>query len=336
MVIHRLQRWIRRLFGAPERGPLQGLPQQFASSPAPAPLPAPRKVSLIVLDPLMGDRGGPRMSALLRWNDPDRLVSAFTADLLEASYGYAQYHIAERILEDEFPLLADGFRYTPAEFLRCRSSGGWHRPEGVDYHALLSRYDLVARVRRGEIDEVWTIGFPYGGFYESRMAGPGAFWCNAPPLEGAGEAGRRFVIMGFSFERGVGEMLESYGHRSESILAHLFRGLPPEQNLWERFTRSEHTHPRRAEVGTIHFAPNSRRDYDWGNPGPVLSHSRAWLNFPDLSAPPQVMDAREWGQGDIRLHHLWWFRHLPHAPGSTNGISNNWWEYIVDPNRVHG
>ena len=334
MAVNRLNRWLRRLFGAPERRAAAPLPREFTPPRAAGPLPAPRKVSLIVLDPLMGEAGGPRMSSLLRWNDPDRLVSAFMADLREASYGYALYSVVERILEDDFPLLADGFRYTPAEYLRCRSSGGWHRPEGVDYRALLARYDLVPKIRRGEVDEVWTIGFPYGGFYESRMAGPGAFWCNAPPLEGVQEAGRRFVIMGFSFERGVGEMLESYGHRAESILAQVFRGLPPGQNLWERFTRSEHTHPGQAEVGTIHFAPNSRRDYDWGNRQPVLSRSRAWLNFPDLASQPESMDAGEWGQGDTRLHHLWWFLHLPHTAGDTGGISNNWWEYIVDPNRV--
>ena len=45
----------------------------------------------------------------------------------------------------------------------------------------------------------------YGGYYESIMCGPNAFWCNAPPLKGTEHANRRFVIMGFNFERGVGE-----------------------------------------------------------------------------------------------------------------------------------
>jgi hypothetical protein len=38
----------------------------------------------------------------------------------------------------------------------------------------------------------------------------------------------------------------------------------------------------------------------------------------------------------MRLHHLWWLRHLPHAAGATNGVSNNWWEYLAlarDPDR---
>jgi hypothetical protein len=30
-----------------------------------------------------------------------------------------------------------------------------------------------------------------------------------------------------------------------------------------------------------------------------------------------------------RAHHIWWFSHIPKIPGETDGISNNWWEYIA-------
>ena len=40
-----------------------------------------------------------------------------------------------------------------------------------------------------------------------------------------GPAARRFVIMGYNYQRGVGEMLESFGHRSESILEKTFARL---------------------------------------------------------------------------------------------------------------
>ena len=91
------------------------------------------------------------------------------------------------------------------------------------------------------------------------MAGPGAFWCNAPPLEGTRQATRRFVIMGFNYERGVGEMLEDLGHRAESILSHVFRDVRGDANLWERFIRYDQKNPGRAECGNVHFAPNSQR-----------------------------------------------------------------------------
>ena len=52
-------------------------------------------------------------------------------------------------------------------------------------------------------------------------------------------------------------------------------------------------------------------------------------------APPRVVTCDEWGGGDMRLHHLWWFRHLPHVAGEVDGISTNWWTYVRDPNLVN-
>jgi hypothetical protein len=31
----------------------------------------------------------------------------------------------------------------------------------------------------------------------------------------------------------------------------------------------------------------------------------------------------------MRVNHLWWFDHIPKTTGETDGISNNWWEYIA-------
>lgn len=286
----------------------------------------------------MSAKSGVRAAQIFGWNNPDRLVTEFIADIRDASYGIVNYQIAERILVDDFLPMEDGFTYTPEEYLRCwQARRGFHLPDRVDYHHLLSVFDLENKVNHQGIDEVWTIGLPYAGFFESRMTGPGAFWCNAPPLNSSGKAKRRFIIMAFNFERTVGEMLESYGHRVESIMEFVYRKFDDsnEGNLWKRFTRHDKITPGKAEVGTIHFAPNSESDYDWGNRRNVLSHSQAWYKFPDLSTPPRMENCSEWGNGDIRDHHVWWFRHLPHVQGQINGISNNWWEYIVDPNLVN-
>ncbi len=254
-------------------------------------------------------------------------------DLTEVSHGCAQYTIVERIEVDEFPVKEDGFRYTEEEYLRVvRTRQGMHRPDEIDYYTLLHECAIIDKINAGLIDEVWTVSFPWAGFFESRMAGPGAYWCNAPPLPMTDSARRRFLIMGFNYERGVGEMLESYGHRAESILTRVFNDSPPFLNFWEKFTRYDLKYPSQAEVGNVHFAPNSRRDYDWGNPAPVLSRCRAWRNFPDLSAEPQKVDCSEWGGGDIRAHHRWLFSLMPHFLGETSGILHNWWAYIVDPN----
>jgi hypothetical protein len=177
--------------------------------------------------------------------------------------------------------------------------------------------------------------FPHAGFYESTMGGAGAFWCNAPPLKNTAGCARRFVLMGFSYERGVGEMLGAFGHRVESIMTRVFEHTTGEANLWERFCRYDQKAPGKAEVGTIHFAPNSERDYDWANPREVPSFCDSWYKFPELDTPLRAarkVSAAEWGGGDIRGHHLWWLTHLPRVAGRKNGVHNNWWQYAIAVN----
>ncbi len=292
------------------------------------------RVFALIHNPTVRAEGGRKLHQVLRWNDPDTLARQYSRDVAECSHGYAQFEIAERIEVDGFPLKQDGFRYTVDSYLHCwQSRSGFHQPDLVNYYALLDEFDVIRKVNEGAIDEVWLFGFPYAGYYESIIVGPGAFWCNAPPLTGT-PATRRFVIMGFNYERGVGEMLEDLGHRAESILTKVFEQTRGEANLWERFTRYDKTHPGRAECGNVHFAPNSLRDYDWGNPRPVVSCCDDWLNYPNFKGVTRTVNCSEWGNGDIRLHHLWWFRHFPHSEGATNSISNSWWEYVIQPDRV--
>ncbi len=299
--------------------------------------PMTRRVGMISFNPTIPSQGGKTLTEVLGWNDANSLADQFVTDIRDASHGYLDYQIVERITADRFPVKEDGFAYTADEFLRCwRSKSGFHQPDAVNYRNIIDMFDLSGKVRRGQIDEVWTFGFPYAGFYESRMAGPGAFWCNAPALVNSNESGRRYIIMAFNYQRGLGEMHESFCHRCESILEQVYRGLPAnhEQNFWKRFIRHNQSHPGKAEAGTVHYAPNSTTDYDWGNVTPVPTFCRNWVNFPDLSGAPLNLNCLEWGSGDMRAHHLWWLGLMPHVEGRTHNISHNWWEYIADPNRV--
>ena len=296
------------------------------------PTPIHRKVSVIIHAPKVGGRTLPKV---FDWNDPDQLIENFIDDMRQASYGIARFEVAERVEVDEFPIKADGFQYEPSPFSQLwRRQSGFHEPDLVDYDSLLRQFSIIEKVTSGDIDEAWLIAFPYAGYFESTMGGPDAFWCNSPPLGSTEETGRRFVVMGFNYERGVGEMMEAFGHRAESILSKVYEGRLPEDNLWERFTRYDRRHPRASEVGNMHFAPNSERDYDWGSRRLVPSACDDWYDFPHLSGERRNVDCDEWGNGDIRLHHAWWYRHLPHVEGETKGILNNWWEYILDPDRV--
>jgi hypothetical protein len=294
------------------------------------------RVLVIVYDPVMDAATGKKLSQQQNWHRVEDLATGFMADILKYSGGMARYQIVQRIDANEFPAKVDGFRYTPETLMPVlRSEASPHTPSEVDYNAILSRFKILERVAKNEIDEVWVFGFPHAGFYESTMGGPGAFWCNGPALKETDASKRRFVVMGFSYERGVGEMLESFGHRSESIMQKAFGKLTGDANLWARFTRYEKITPSKAAIGTIHFAPNSTRDYEWDCETVVKSECYDWLNnFPNFKGDFKDVNKVTWGNGDIRAHHQWWLNHLPRVAGRRNGIHNNWWQYIINPNNV--
>ena len=294
------------------------------------------RVLLVIYDPVADPATGRKLSAVMNWKRPDDLVNAFIKDITETSGGMARYQVVQRVELNEFPAKVDGYRYDPATYLAVMQGAQQpHTPSEVDYNALLTGLNALPRVARREIDEVWVFAFPHAGFYESTMCGAGAFWCNSLPQGWSVGCSRRFVVMGFSYERGVGEMLESYGHRAESILKMTFSKTSGAANLYNRFAAYEKDAPGQAAVGNIHFAPNSERDYDWNNPRMVMSACYDWLNFPRFQNDVRAVNADEWGNGDMRAHHTWWFNHIPKVAGRTSGVVNNWWQYIADPNLVN-
>ncbi len=293
------------------------------------------KVLVLNFDPAIEAEGNKRLHEVCGWHNPRWLAEQYAADLTECSNGFARYKIVAWRDVDAFPVKVDGFAYDDENYLRCwRERKGWHEPDGVDYRRLLEDFSLVDLVNSGAIDEVWLFGGPYFGYWESHMVGPRAFWCNSPPLVDK-RFHRNFVIMGFNYERGVGEMLENFGHRVESVMTRVYGRwdykVPLAQmNTWERFTLYDKVAPNNAACGNVHFAPNSERDYDWGNKRFVWSTCDDWLNYPHLKGRKRLVNCDEWGGGDIRTHHKWWLKHLPAANGvAPDGKLANWWKYVL-------
>ncbi len=313
------------------------LPCCFASSAPTAPRaqkPIKPKVLLLTYDPVIEAEGGRRLSQVLGFRNPDANTRTYVDDLRECSGGFVDYQIVDRQLLDEYPVKKDGFRYTDGSFLRAwRSRTGFHQPDAIDYHAIIRQFDVAARVDRREIDEVWIQAMPYSGLWESTMGGKGAYFCNSDPLTGI-DCRRIFVVMGFNYERGVGEMLEDQGHRTESIMRRVYGSWEPkETHMWNRFTLYDKLAPGKAACGNVHFAPNSTRDYEWGNTTPVMSTADDWLSYPNLTGKGRMMTCADWGGGEIRAHHRWWLTRLPRAAGKgPDGKQANWWKYVCDFN----
>lgn len=292
-------------------------------------------VLLAIYDPVM-DSVGTKLSGKMNWNRPEDLANTYIQDLMEVSGGLARYEVVQRVELNEFPALSDGFRYTPQTFLAVwNKAQPPHQPQYADYQAILTGLNAMPRIINHEIDEVWLMGFPYAGFYESTMCGVGAFWCNSQPQSWSTGYNRRFIVMGFNYERGVGEMLHSFGHRCESTLTQTFSKLEGAANLYARFALYDKISPGEAELGNVHFPPNAEQAYDYNNPRKVVSNCDDWNNFPNFKNEVRLVNADEWGNGDMRILHKWWLKHLPKMAGRINGIANNWWQYALDPNLIN-
>ncbi len=311
-----------------------------------------RRVLVLNIDPILEAHGNQRLHEYLGWNDPHALTTNYFAALTAASGGYVNWQVAAWVDLDLWPQKHDGFQYTDTTYLQCWADSEtypWHDPDSADYEPILD-LPLTALGNRtahqiaaaGEVDEIiWWAG-PYLGFFESRMVGSTAYWCNAPELV---RTSPLYVVMCLNPERGVAEALHSFGHRCESILEHVYgswSGTAQVNHLWDRFTR---VGPAQgvsvAGCGNVHFPPNASNDYEYSVFTPVNSEADEWLTFPNFSGSPASVSAATWGGPDYQGNFLrWWFTRFPKAPGRyvdpansiNNGKLNNWWSYVVDMN----
>ncbi len=336
--------WINSVFGS--------TPPHITAGDEPLVVAKPR-VMVINFDPIV-DAQGARLTQKMGWANVDQLINTFIADIDEVSHGLVkyQYDAANRIDVNAFPEKKDGFQYTAAAYLAMmEAEQTHHEPDGVNYWKIINDYRVTDRVMNNEIDEIWLFGGPYFGFFESHMVGKGAIWCNSSPLGDSETCTRRFVIMGFNYQRGAAEMIHDVGHRMEATMAHVYNSFgtlidawnavnpdvqPPigpekftnPKNDFEHFLLYEKIAPGRAGLGLIHTPPNADKDYDWQNPAQVSSSCDDWLSFPNLQGSRRTLDCSAWNSTEYAFI-KWWFRHVPHVKGSKNGILNNWWRYTM-------
>lgn len=296
---------------------------------------APR-VLVIDWDPRLESRGDQRGSSLPGYTDPHALAEGFVANMRAATGDVVRYEVAEWIEIDGYPPQMDGSRPTDWQWLACLADAdacGLHG--AADYAAIVEEYDLCARVERGEIDEVWLFGGPWFGFYESRMAGTGAFAVNSPPLTEVA-CSRRFVMMGFNYERGVAEMMHDVGHRLELTMQHGFRHYrarhPGTPDPFAQFRVFDAEQPGSAACGDTHHPPNSApgEEYAYDSTTEVVSSCDAWATWPTLDAAPRAVSCADWGCTQ-EGYMSWLFERVPRQAGAdAEGYQRNWWKYVYD------
>ncbi len=297
-----------------------------------APKPIEVKVLVLNFDPRIPSEGNRKLHEVGNWQDPRKLAEGYAADVRFSSGGLIRFKIVEWREIDAFHAKADGFMYTPEEYMKCYKSGkGWHQPDAVDYPRTFKDFGVLPLVDSGKIDEVWMFGGPYFGYFESAMAGPGAFYINGDAFDKV-PSKRPFAIMGFNYERGVAEMLHDLCHRTESTMTRISGGWEVHEltTAWARFAANFAQSNGTAAVGTCHWPPNSERDYDYSNPRTVQSTADNYLTYPILTGTLGPVNRESWGGPDYHRNYMkWWFARLPRAKGvGPDGKLNNWWEYV--------
>ncbi len=292
-------------------------------------------VMIINFDPILENHDDARLTEYLGWNEVGPLVEQFIQDIKISSGGHINYIVVENYEVDAIPIKQDNFQYTDETYLNCLNSGGsaCHDPDAANYNTILADFDVCNKLNNGEIDEVWLFGGPWFGYYESRLAGPGAFWYNAPALEGT-SCDRLLPIMGFNYERGNAEMLHSFGHRAESSMTKVFGSWDVNRaplHDWDLYGHNKGQTSTSSDIfqcGTVHFPPNGIVDYDYSNSAYVESGCDDWDNYPDLTGSTEVINCDEWDCNHYS-YMKWWLAHLPQKEGYYDGKLLNWWEYIV-------
>lgn len=296
------------------------------------------KILIINFDPRVPSQENRRLYEIFNWANPRNLVAGYEADLERASGGAIEFEIVEWRDLDEIPAFTDGSRYSPDQYYQNRlTNSNWNTASGADFPRIVEEQNIVPLIDSGAVDEVWMFGdhffHPPG---ESWMAGPGSFFINGPTYPQI-QSQRAFACMGFSYERGVAEMLHNHGHRTESTLNRVYGGwnLATPTSNWDRFSANFNQSNGVAGVGTTHWPANAEGDYDTFNSRVVQSWADDYLNYPNLTGATQPVSRSTWGKGPNpdyeRSYQNWYYAHLPRAEGvNADGKQNNWWKYLYN------
>jgi hypothetical protein len=309
-----------------------------------------QRILLYIYDPILANKGNQPLNVAYGWQDPVSLANQVAGDLEKSSHGIVHYDIVQTEVADAFPVFNDGFQYNATTWESDWANGTPHQCPDYnfcfDYRRFISDNNIVSRISTGDFDEVWIYADPMGGMAESTMAGDGAYWLNSVPVSGW-NGSQAFVIMGWNYERGVGEALHSYGHRVESIMCHMYwpppggnclGPYPTHSDNWGRFVTIDSESPGHGGVGRVHCPVNACEsiDYDYHNMTYVASNADDWYNYPNtnFAGKTRQINALDWSpnNSDPQREYLnWWYSHIPHAPGrNPDRLLNDWWQYVIN------
>lgn len=314
------------------------IPRQFVAS-ADNPVQTVKAIGLSY-NPRVPSEANRRVNEVFNWGDPRTQAEQFARDIEWMTGGAVVVQIVQWRDLEELPAFADGFRYSPDDYVaKWRSGGPWHS-SGGDFYRLAREQGIEALVNSGQIDEIWAFGPPGTDLFgESWMAGPNSFFINGPGFPNIG-LDRAIVGYGFNYERGVAEMVHNLCHRTENHGQRAFGdwNLANPVTAFDKFSANYLDSPgRTAGVGTCHVPANADAHYDYGDVRVVPSTAFDWANYPATTGATTAVSRATWVMGsgldDQRDYLNFYFGMMPRNPGTAaDGRQANWFKYIWDFN----
>ncbi len=299
-------------------------------------------VVVVNYNPRIESEGGRKLTEVWNWNDPRELTRGVIEGIRTASGGYINYRIVKWVEIDGCPPFRSGFRYDDAGIMDVLKTHKWIQGDGSSYAKIFEEAGVTKKfVEDFNVTEVWLWGAPGFHWDEYAMLIP-ARKKRLPPTDNPWfyrpydipDLGRTIWVMGWNYERGLGEALHSYGHRCEGILALVFGNGKWDRTLagrdpWNTWSMCDTDFPGEGSCGNVHVPPNGEAGYDYGNTRTVECYCDDWPTWPNLTGKRVKVDGTEWGR-DQAKYLVWWMGHMPKSPGHTGWGWNNWWIYVAN------
>ncbi|MBI4893369.1 MAG: hypothetical protein HY821_22300 [Acidobacteria bacterium] len=236
----------------------------------------------------------------------------------------------------------------------------WH----ADWISIFDRFDMKTYVEKLGVREVWLwMGyvdqtFPsynpnihtpekLRGIWESNMSSPTTGDISNSDRDNTDLPvyNKTYVAYTQNTRRTQAEAIHNHGHQLESMLSYAQSRDYDQNLLWQKFSGPM---PLSGRCGNTHFPPNGRQDYDYLNPGFVLSDCEDWT--PDGTGAKKQTNVDTWGllnyawpvpappQQVESQYYMYWMQNMPGLGNtipaaigaSTIGRLNNWWNLIAD------
>ncbi len=303
------------------------------------------KIIVVIYNPTLKSKGNVKLIDFLKAHDPKEYSNILADVINRASNGYVNYEIVDYVELNKIPIKTDGFQYTTDSLLNARKKSSYRSPDRSDYRKIFEDSNLIERCKRENISEIWIWGAGGMGFDELAMYIPNRYARFAPtenpwfyrPYEIPPEIGHTVWVMGFNYEVGTGNMIHSYNHRVESMIALVFS-----HGVWDKslvgkdpfntFTMLNLDFPDKpSQVGNTHIPSNGKFGYDYKPKGSVLTYADAWpTHYPNMKdCKPRQFDSSIYGNTQ-EGYQEWFMFHIPSRPGYTKWGYNNWWVYIAN------